>query len=233
MISYALDHGVVIVAAAGDQATVVGPPANSRGVVAVSAVDVDAKPASKANGGDSLVVMAPGVDVSSGSVDALGHWSSAGVQSGSSASTALVAAGLALVKARYPTATGNQLIQDLIHNTGGDHPFGHTSQFGFGIMSLSRMLAADPTGLPNVNPLRAEGPAAVDPAAALPSAAGSSAPAVATRTSRHSRLPWVAFGVLALALAAAVLIIIALRRRRPAALSPEQPSLVSAGSKEN
>ena len=63
---------------------------------------------------------------------------------------------LALVKSKYPEATGNQLIQHLIHFVFGaedDSTWGWRRDIGFGSASVPNMLAHDPTGWPDENPL--------------------------------------------------------------------------------
>jgi hypothetical protein len=59
---------------------------------------------------------------------------------------------LALAKSKYPDATGNQLVQALIHNPSGG-TFAWDRVYGFGIVSVSRLLAQDPTGWPDEYPL--------------------------------------------------------------------------------
>ena len=74
---------------------------------------------------------------------------------GSSLATPLVAGMLALALQKYPTATGNQLIQSLITNTtANDHPVSFsTGGYGCGPASPSHLLRVDPTQYPNTNPL--------------------------------------------------------------------------------
>lgn len=63
-VEYALERGVVIVAAAGnDQATALAYPAGYAGVVSVAAVDADGVQAFFSNSGSGLVVAAPGVGI--------------------------------------------------------------------------------------------------------------------------------------------------------------------------
>jgi subtilisin family serine protease len=60
-IEYALDHNVVVVAAAGnDYAAQVSPPANMRDVIAVGAATIWGTPASYSNHGPGLDLVAPG-----------------------------------------------------------------------------------------------------------------------------------------------------------------------------
>lgn len=57
---------------------------------------------------------------------------------------------------KYPDATGNQMIQSLLHNTGSeDHPleFDANDGFGYGTASLTRVLAADPLQYPDESSL--------------------------------------------------------------------------------
>ena len=101
-------------------------------------------------------VAGPGVGIlnQGGSEDQ--KWESQSTASGTSYATPVVSGFLALVKQKYPKATGNQLIQTLIHNTGaGDHKpvFDASNKLGYGIVSITSMLAVDPTTYPDVNPL--------------------------------------------------------------------------------
>jgi subtilisin family serine protease len=159
-IERALAAGIVVVASSGqrDKDPAVTFPAAYPGVVAVSAVDRNAKPWSKNVVGNraAVTISAPGVDVTTAAF--IGKkWSSTVAASGTSGSTSLVAGSLAVVAAKYPKATGNQLIANMIHNPGGTQNFGHTPDFGYGIISLPNMLASDPTQWPDTNPLMQPG----------------------------------------------------------------------------
>lgn len=73
---------------------------------------------------------------------------------GTSFATPITAAMLALVKQKYPNATGNQLIQSAIANTGGgNHAPVSSPLLGYGIISATSMLKVDPSQYPDVNPL--------------------------------------------------------------------------------
>ncbi len=74
-------------------------------------------------------------------------------QDGTSPATAIVSGALALVRSKYPEATGNQLIQHLIHFDTDPEKFAYSDELGFGVVSLRNMLANDPTGWPDENPL--------------------------------------------------------------------------------
>jgi hypothetical protein len=139
---------------------------------------------------------------------------------------------------KYPTATGNQLIQSLIVNTTAkDHPLSFDSTgYGYGPASLSHLLRVDPTQYPDINPLlnkpgglgvptTAEFAAAAKAASSNPSgspksSAGTSSGQAAGQSGR-STLPGLLTGVviamvvvLLLLIAAALVLIIVVRRRR-------------------
>lgn len=172
-VEQALAQGVVMVAAAGqtpEDAEVLFP-ASMPGVVAVTAVDRNAKAWSRNVTGNTgaFVISAPGVDIAQSGFNG-NKWDSTGLASGTSPAAAIVSGALALVAAKYPAATGNQLIQHLIHNPGGaDRTFGRNDQFGYGIVSVTKMLTSDPAQWPDVNPLTST--------AAAPGGRGPAAPA--------------------------------------------------------
>ena len=251
VIKKAQDAGIVVVAGGGAKDGSVSEPASLRGVVAVGAVDKNAKPwKHQPQGRSSLTVCAPGVKVASGSMEGSAvdaRWVSGTERTGTSDATPLVAGALALVKQKYPTATGNQLIQQLIHHTDRNE-FSWNRECGFGILRLDRMLATDPTGWPDVNPLtngvdaaRADFPSSVyrDPAAPAPTSAAPSTtappasddptPAAASSTddSSSSAAPWVVGGaVLALALIAAIIVL----RQRGRRGDPPVPTSSTGGN---
>jgi subtilisin family serine protease len=249
VIKKAQEAGIVVVAGGGRKDGIVGEPASLRGVVAVGAVDKNAKAwKHQPQGVSSLTVAAPGVKVASGSMEGSAtdaRWVSGTERTGTSDATPLVAGALALVKQKYPAATGNQLIQQLIHTT-GQETYTWQPAFGFGIPSIGKMLASDPTGWPDVNPLtngvdaaRADFPPSVyrDPNAPAPTTPAPSTPAPEpadkpsaaqdSSDSSSSALPWMGGGtVLTLAVVGAIVIV--MRRRRP----DQTVSTASDGSPE-
>lgn len=168
---WAEKKGVVLVAAAGDTggaapSPTVGFPAGDPGVVAVNAINKAAKPWARnpapttlPAGGNGVpavdafpVISAPGVHTGALLWSHTRGFVSTAWVNGTSPATAIVSGALALVKQKYPKATGNQLIQNLIHNPGGTG-YGWDRHYGFGIVSVPHMLAQDPTKWPDVNPL--------------------------------------------------------------------------------
>jgi len=241
-------YGTVVVAAAGnrpDGDTAIISPAKFRGVVAVNAIDRNAD-AWKGNttvsqpmldhGSGYPAMSAPGVDIPSYGWSKQTGWTK-GRATGTSNSTAIVAGALALVKSQYPSATGNQLIQHLIHYSGGTGPFRWDPYYGFGVASVTKMLAHDPTQWPDENPLllTPEQVVATYPMSVRhPASTASNAPAAdpgtdsgsTTARSTSSGVPvvvWVALVVLVLAGAAAAVTLT--RRRRVTAVEPARAAV--------
>jgi hypothetical protein len=165
VIEQAIDAGVVVVASGGKPGEGISSPASIPGVVSVLAVDKTGAPwsgnphmkipLSRMKDGWQQgfpVISAPGVDVPVGAMSRSGAWTSAYPRTGTSDATALVSGLLALLKSAYPKATGNQLIQHLIHYT-SDDKWDWNDRHGFGIASITVMLGHDPTSWPDVNPL--------------------------------------------------------------------------------
>jgi subtilisin family serine protease len=138
-------------------------PWGYRGVVAVNAMDANGDLALDTTWGipnaqSGTTVVAAGVDVS-----VIGNgadWNGVSNATGTSIATPLVAGMLAATAQKYPKATGNQLLQSLIHNTGPeDHEleFNDDDGYGYGTASLSHMLRVDPTQYEDENPLLYKG----------------------------------------------------------------------------
>ncbi|MGF1662896.1 MAG: S8 family serine peptidase [Kineosporiaceae bacterium] len=154
LLSRAAAAGIVVVASAGNDGVLEYPASGStsQGVVGVTWVDSSGFPAPMSPRDPRVVVAAPGVDLLAGVSTADGSWQSEGLASGSSLAAPIVTGALALVKQRYPEATGNQLVQHLVRHTTEDELV-HDDGLGFGILSLREMLENDPTMWADVNPL--------------------------------------------------------------------------------
>ena len=161
MFASAIARGVIIVVSLpNNPADLAWSIAGNNGVVGVTGVDqnldlstYDGKPMVYAD----TSVVAPGDDVLViGDPDAADPWASTRDASGNSYATPIVSGALALVMQKYPDATGNQVIQSLIHNTGpDDHPLqrDQSGGYGYGAISATHLLREDPAQYPDVNPL--------------------------------------------------------------------------------
>ncbi|MBT2413103.1 type VII secretion-associated serine protease mycosin [Streptomyces sp. ISL-12] len=162
-IAYAQAHDVVVVAAAGNEASIaVIEPAALPGVVSVGAVDQDANVWTDSNTGKGLALTAPGVDI----VGANNTMSNGyGVSSGTSEATAYVSAAAALVRSKFPELSAGQVINRLIKSATLKQHEGLTApneEYGYGIVRPYSALTMDiPVG-PKNNPL---GQLEEDPAA--------------------------------------------------------------------
>lgn len=108
-VTYALDHDVVVVAAAGNDAQQGDPgkyPASYDGVIAVGAVDADGNPGTFSESCVNLSVVAPGVDIV---VPGAGGPGLVANQNGTSYAAPFVAGVAALVRAYRPELTAAQV----------------------------------------------------------------------------------------------------------------------------
>ena len=245
-VAWALHQGVIVVGGLPNEWLDSGTSAEINGVVAVAAVDENLQPAS----GDAVqgpvnygrvTVRAAGVGMfNQGTVES-GSWQTRKTDAaGTSLATPLVAGMLADVWSRYPKATSNQILQSLIHNTGGqDHALDYDPVLGYGLASVVHMLKVDPTQYPDVNPLIAQGSQeawnltaeqiaqaqrpAWAPALATPSPSASVAPVVPSPSGGLGVWVWVIGGGVALLLVV-ILVVVLATRRRPDPQAPAAPS---------
>ena len=223
-------EGVVVLGALPNtRVSLANWPGAANGVVAVQAIDASGKPQEDVQGGQGLgtafawtTVSGPGVGIlSQGPLG--GDWSDQYLSTGTSLATPAVAGFLALVLQKYPDATGNQLIQTLIRNTGvDDHDLVRDDDLGYGIASATHMLENDPTQYPDENPLLLKGEND------LPSFADSTGAPVQTDEpvdpgEGAAAVPWVAIivggivGLLVLIGIIVLIVILATRRSRTSA----------------
>lgn len=145
-------------------------PAAANGVVAVQAFDEKGEIQTRTpvegvepipNTSEHVVVAAPGIGILvPGTVES---WDAEELADGTSLATPITSGFLAVVKSKYPDATGNQLIRTLIHSTGGqvDSDLDWGSDMGYGAVSLTAMLQLDPGEYPDENPLLEDDPIAL------------------------------------------------------------------------
>ena len=149
-ITNAITKGVIIVAAAGNEALPDDITALGRysGVLGVSAINSDGTFASYSNWGDGVVTAAFGgpyttYDVNTGEPVTV-H--------GTSISTPLVAGMLALARQKWPDATTNQILQLLVH-TGLNPDHDWNKYTGYGAAALGSLVNQDPSQYPDENPI--------------------------------------------------------------------------------
>ena len=149
-ITNAITRGVIIVAAAGNEALPDDITALGRysGVVGVSAINSDGTFASYSSWGDGVVTAAFGgpyttYDVNTGEPVTV-H--------GTSISTPLVAGMLALARQKWPDATANQILQLLVH-TGLNPNHDWNEYTGYGAIDGGALVNTDPSQYPDENPI--------------------------------------------------------------------------------
>ena len=143
----AYDHGVVVIASAGNSGAPAGTsdrnnqapasfPADYPGVISVGAVDSAGAVAGFSSDNLSVQVAAPGVSVPAQGRDGQYWW-----VSGTSPACALVAGIAALIKSKYPHLAPD-LVASALTSTTTDRPAGgYDSQVGFGIADAAAALA--------------------------------------------------------------------------------------------
>jgi type VII secretion-associated serine protease mycosin len=141
-VGYAISHGVVVVASAGNDGA--GPgrsrysyPASFTGVISVGAVDAAHQRASFSDRNASVVICAPGVDVVGASAGG-GYLA----VNGTSPASAFVAGVAALIRSRYPRL-GPALVRQALVSSARDRPAGgYSPGLGFGEVDAAAALRA-------------------------------------------------------------------------------------------
>jgi len=142
----AYDHGVVVIASAGNSGDQAGTarsggapesfPANYPGVISVGAVSSSGHVAGFSSDNLSVQVAAPGVSVPAQGRDGQYWW-----VSGTSPACALVAGVAALIKSVYPKLAPDMVASALTTTTTDKPAHGYDSQVGFGIVDAEAALA--------------------------------------------------------------------------------------------
>jgi type VII secretion-associated serine protease mycosin len=219
-VGYAISHGVVMVAAAGNEGASrtarrrgYAPysfPASFPGVISVAAVTADHRHAGFSNRNSAVVVSAPGVRVV-----AAGPGNSYYLGDGTSPATAFVSGIAALIRAKYPKLPPTVVTQAIVESATHHPPGGYDLGVGFGEVDAAAALSAAGK-LANV---KTNG-VGLDPHYRL----GDAGP---VQVVHHDMGPLVGYGAAALAgLVGALLCGLALRRRpapQPVSGGPRQP----------
>jgi subtilisin family serine protease len=143
-VRYATTHGVLVVAAAGNESGAVGYPARIASVLGVGAVDSSLARASFSNTGTGLDLVAPGVGIVQQTLgDTPGSFVDA-TYSGTSMATPFVTAAAALVLASKPKTTPASVLR-LLERTAQDLGVaGRDDETGYGLVRADRALGASP-----------------------------------------------------------------------------------------
>ncbi len=126
-VEYATNKGILLVAAAGNEVDAVRFPANLEDVIAVSATDDTDRFWSKSNQGPEIELSAPGENIYT---TALGD--SYTTKNGTSFSSAMVSAAAALLIAKYPHLTGDQVKEYLFNSADDLGDPGKDNLYGYG-----------------------------------------------------------------------------------------------------
>ncbi|WP_050179776.1 S8 family peptidase [Domibacillus robiginosus] len=147
-IQYAIDSGVVVVAAAGNEATdQYSYPAAYPGVISVGNINGSKTLSESSNYGSSVDVVAPGENIYSTSYD-----SESGSKferlTGTSMASPMVAAAAGLLKSKYPNLTAFE-IEYILEQTATDlGEKGYDLTYGNGLINPLNALKFDPKKLP-------------------------------------------------------------------------------------
>lgn len=228
-VSYALDNGSLVFAAAGnsgDEKNSIEYPAGTPGVVGVGSVGRDLRRAKSSQYGPQVDLAAPGVDTV--------HACSGGTQlcesSGTSYATALVSASAALIWSKHPDWTNNQVLRVMLNTAGGPVSGKKRSDgIGYGIVRprIALKTPGDP-GPADVYPLPDLAAAASEAPSPQPSKAGggsdqSEEPAAAAADEGSDTALWLGLGIGAAVLVGGGVTAAVLRSRRRKAVAAQAP----------
>ncbi|MCS6244449.1 MAG: S8 family serine peptidase [Opitutus sp.] len=138
-ITYATTHGVVIVAAAGNDGInrLAWPAADPR-VVSVGATDATGRQAAFSNSGPQLHLTAPGVGILTGGLNPQRT-----LFSGTSASAPVIAGAIAVILSQTPGLTAPQAVEILQTHANDGGAAGDDPNYGHGTLNLGWALARD------------------------------------------------------------------------------------------
>ncbi len=138
-IAYATTHGVVIVAAAGNDGIdrLAWPAADPR-VVSVGATDATGRQAAFSNSGPQLHLTAPGVGILTGGLNPQRT-----LFSGTSASAPVIAGAIAVILSQTPGLTALQAVEILQTHADDGGAAGNDPHYGHGTLNLGWALARD------------------------------------------------------------------------------------------
>lgn len=210
-IDVATANDALVVAGSGNRPDFVnfGYPAAMVGVLSVGAIDRSGKHAPFSISGPAMQICAPGVDIESTLPN-----DEYSIAWGTSGATAIVSGAAALVRAKYPNLSAQQVIHRLTATATDIGKPGRDDECGFGVLNVVKALTADVPLPANSDPgTGSAGPTAAPTADAAPSAGGD-APAP-DGSAAGSNTPMVVGGAVAvIVLLGGLLALLAARRRR-------------------
>ncbi|WP_203363327.1 S8 family serine peptidase [Bacillus sp. REN10] len=147
-IQQAVDAGVVVVAAAGNEMTdMYSYPASYPGVISVGNVDRNKTLSDSSNFGPSVDVVAPGEDIYSTGFES-GKGSSYATLTGTSMASPMVAGVASLLKSKYPNLTSYD-VENILEKTATDlGAKGYDTKYANGLINPVSALRFDPKKLP-------------------------------------------------------------------------------------
>jgi type VII secretion-associated serine protease mycosin len=192
----------VVVAGSGNKPDFLqlGYPAAMPGVLAVGSTDRTGKHAAFSIPGEQIQICAPGVDIASTRLK--GRYS---IAWGTSSSTAIVSGAAALVRAKFPDLSAQEVIHRLTSTATDIGKPGRDDECGFGLLNIVAALTA------NVPPA-----AGSDSPTQTATTAPSTAEAAPTpeQTPASSNTPLIAGGIAVAVAAAGLLAFLLIRRRK-------------------
>jgi subtilisin family serine protease len=150
-VAYAVEHDVVVVAAAGNLGDAGNPPtspASCAGVFAIGGVDFEFNPFAKTQRQPYVAAAAPAEQVGSVLKDGRFHTS----EGGTSSAAALTSAVVALVRSRFPDMSAREVVQRIIASARDVGPSGKDDQTGYGLIRPSHALV-DEVAADSPNPV--------------------------------------------------------------------------------
>ena len=141
-VSYATAHGVLVVAAAGNESGPVGYPARIAGVLGVGAVDSTLARASFSNTGTGLDIVAPGVGIVQQTLGSSAGTFADATLSGTSMATPFVSAAAALVLAVRPASTPAAVARTLERTAQDLGGAGRDADTGYGLVRADAAVGA-------------------------------------------------------------------------------------------
>jgi type VII secretion-associated serine protease mycosin len=198
--------GVVVVGASGnDGDTLVGYPAAADGALGVGATDKHGRRWADSTHGPSLQICAPGVDIIT-----TGIGNKYTVADGTSDSAAIVSGAVALVRAKFPQLSADEVIHRITATADDIGPPGRDDYCGFGELNIVKALTADVPPLSGSEASASASPSAVGSAPAT----GDGVAAPPAADDKGSRAPLVVGVVVVVLLVAALGAFVVVRRQR-------------------